>query len=63
MNMLMMEEVLSPGVKNTEKADVCSEMLRVGCDLKQRFGTGTEKQFVQHALVLPALVRTTRAAV
>ena len=52
MNMRMMEQVLSPGVKNTEKADVCSKMLRVGGDLKQGFGASTEQQFVQHPLVL-----------
>lgn len=52
MNMRVMKQVLSPGVKNTEKPDVCSKMLRVGGDLKQGFGASPEQQFVQHALVL-----------
>lgn len=51
-NMRVMKQVLSPGVKNTEKPDACSKMLRVGGDLKQGFGAGPEQQFVQHALVL-----------
>ncbi len=52
MDMRMMEQVLSPGVKNTKKPDVCSKMLRVGGDLKQGFGASPEQQFVQYALVL-----------
>ena len=46
MNMRMMEQVLSPGVKNAKKPDVCSQMLRVGSDLKQGFSAGTEQEFV-----------------
>ena len=52
MNMRMMQQVLSPGVKSTEKPDVCSKTLRVGGDLKQGFGASTEQKFVKHALVL-----------
>ena len=52
MNMRMVEQVLSPGMKNTEKPDVCSKMLRVGGDRKQGFSAGTEQELVQYPLVL-----------
>jgi hypothetical protein len=52
MDMWMMLELLIPRMQHAEEADVCTEMLRIACDLKQRLGADTEQQVVNHALVL-----------
>ena len=43
----MIHEVLAPGVKNADTADLCPEMLRVVCEFHERFGDRTEKKIVQ----------------
>jgi hypothetical protein len=52
MDMGMSLEGLPPGVQNAEKADLGTEVFRVGGNLKQSFRTGAEEQVVQQALVL-----------
>ena len=39
----VMQEVLSPGVQNAQKADGRPEMLGVGRDFQQRIRTGLEQ--------------------
>jgi hypothetical protein len=51
-NMRMMLELLIPGVKDTEKADLGAEMSGVGGNFKQCVGTGAEDQSVDHSFVL-----------
>jgi hypothetical protein len=43
MDMRVMLQVLSPGVKHTEQTDVGSEMLRVPRDFQHGRGTGAEE--------------------
>ncbi len=48
----MVLEVLSPGMKHAQQADVGSQVLRVACDFEQRGGTGTEEQIVEQLFIL-----------
>jgi len=48
----MKEQVLSPRVKDTEETNLCSEMLRIACNLAERFSNGAEQQVVEFALIL-----------
>jgi hypothetical protein len=50
MDMGMMLQGLSPGMQDTEKADLCTEMFRIGSGFQQRFGTGAEQQVIEEAL-------------
>lgn len=43
----MQAQVLSPGVQNTEEADLGSEVPGVGCDFKHGLGAGAEEQIVE----------------
>ncbi len=45
-------EVLSPTVKHGEKANLSSQVLRIGCDSCQSFGRGMEEDAVDDFLVL-----------
>jgi hypothetical protein len=45
-DMRMMLQVVSPGVQDTEQADIGSQVLRIACDFEQRCGTGSEEQIV-----------------
>ena len=45
--MRMQPEVLSPGVQNTEEADLGSEVLGVCCDFKHGLGAGAEEQIIE----------------
>ena len=47
----MLHEVLAPGVKNADTADLCPEMFRVVCEFHERFGDRTEKKIVQDLAV------------
>jgi hypothetical protein len=40
-------QVLSPGVEDTDEADLCSEPLWVGCDFEHGGRTGAEEQVIQ----------------
>ena len=52
MDMRVMLQVLSPGVKHAEQTDVGTQMLRVATDFEQRSGTCAEEQVVEQLLVL-----------
>ena len=47
----MMTQVLRPGVQHREHAYTSAEMARIGGDLQQGLGSGTEQQVVKQTLV------------
>jgi hypothetical protein len=47
----VIEHLLVPGVKEGEHADLGSQVLGVGRDLKQRLTGGLEEQVVEHLLI------------
>ncbi len=47
----MIHEVLTPGVKNADTSYFSPEMLRVVCELRERFGDRTEKKIVEDLAV------------
>ena len=51
-NVGMMQQILSPGMKNAEEADVRAEVLRIARDGEQRFGRGAEEDAVHRLLVV-----------
>jgi hypothetical protein len=51
-NVGMMLELLIPGVKDTEKADVGTEMLGIGGNFDQCFRAAAEQQTIDHCFVL-----------
>jgi hypothetical protein len=51
-DMGVMLQVLSPGVKHAEKADVCAEVLGSGGNFQERRGAGLEEQPIEEALIL-----------
>ena len=52
MQMRMMIEVLSPGVEDSEEADLSAEMLWIAGDGEERLGSGAEEHVVEGLLVL-----------
>jgi hypothetical protein len=52
MNVRMVLQVLAPGVKHADEADLGVEMLRIGGDRAQRLGRRPEKNGVDRSLVL-----------
>ena len=46
MQVRMKMQVLAPGVKHREKTDGCSQMLGIGCNGEQRFGSSAEQEAV-----------------
>jgi hypothetical protein len=52
MHMGVMPQGLAPGVKHSQKAEACSQMSRIGRDLKQGLGDGAKQESVEEALVL-----------
>lgn len=46
MQVRMQRQILAPGMKNAEEADLCAEMFRIGGDLQHRFRAGPEQQVV-----------------
>ena len=48
----MEQQVLPPGVKNAEEANLGAEMLRIACDLAECFSNRVEQQVVQFVFVL-----------
>jgi hypothetical protein len=48
----VVQQVLSPGVQDREKADLGAQVLRIGGDGAQRFGAGVKQQVVDEPLVL-----------
>ena len=53
MDVRVMSERLSPGVEDTEDADLSPEMFPVAGHLEQRGRTGLKQERIDHALVLP----------
>jgi len=51
-DMGMKLELLVPGVKHAEEADLGPEMSGVASDLEKSFCTGTKQQTIDHFLVL-----------
>jgi len=45
-------EVLPPGVKHAEEADICAEMSWIGSNLQQRGGAGLEQEIIDDFLVV-----------
>ena len=52
MHMGVMQQVLSPGVQNAEKADSGSQMFGIGGDFQQGIRAGLEQQTVDLLFVL-----------
>src|SRR5882724_1862326 len=52
MQMWVVQQILPPGMKDGEEADLRTEMLRVRCNGFQRFRRGAEENTVDHFLVL-----------
>src|SRR6266481_125043 len=50
--MRMMEQILSPGVQDGEKADLCPQMFGIGSDGGQGLGRGSEQNAVDEIFVL-----------
>ena len=48
----MVEEVLAPGVKHAEEANLSAQVLRIGGELQQSRRTGAEQQAIQDSLVV-----------
>lgn len=48
----MMQQVLSPGMEDGKKPDLCSEMLGVGCDLQKGLRRSTEQDVIDDLLIL-----------
>ena len=51
-DMRMMFQLLVPGMKHAEEADVGAEVLRITSDFEQRFSAGVEQQIVEDLFVL-----------
>jgi hypothetical protein len=51
MDMRMMQDVLPPGMQYAHEPDIGAQMFRIGRDLQQRFGTGSQQQIVQNPFV------------
>jgi hypothetical protein len=51
-NMRMMEQVLSPGMKDAEKANLSSQVFRIGGNLQESCGAGSEQERVNQLLVM-----------
>ena len=47
----MIHKVLAPGVQDADNPCLCSEMFRVVCEFRERFGDRTEKKIVQDLAV------------
>ena len=52
MDMRMMLQLLVPGVKDTEEADLGAQMPGMASDFEQGLGAGAEQQIVENLLVL-----------
>ena len=52
MNMRMMEQVLAPGMKNAEKANLRSQVFRIGRNLQEGRGTGSKQKCVKQRLIM-----------
>jgi hypothetical protein len=50
--MWMSGESLSPAVQDTEEADLCAQVFRIGCDGLESFSRSPEQQTVHLSLVL-----------
>ena len=48
----MKKQILSPGVQDCEKADVCPKMFGIGSDGGQGLGRGSEEHAVEEIFVL-----------
>src|SRR6266567_2297658 len=48
MHVGMRRQILSPGVKDAEKTDLGSQMLRIGSQIEHSFRAGAEQQVVDH---------------
>jgi len=42
MDMIMGQQVLTPGVQDGEESDLCAQPFGIGSDFKQGLGTGVE---------------------
>ena len=51
MDVGMIHEVLAPGVQDADAPYLCTEMFRVVCEFRERFGDRTEKKIVQDLAV------------
>jgi hypothetical protein len=47
----MMLEVLTPGMKDSEHTDACTEMTGIGSDREQGLGSCTKQQGIEEPLV------------
>ena len=52
MHVRMMHQVLAPGVKHHQTANLRSQVLRIGGNLQQRLGRRTKQDAVDHTFVL-----------
>ena len=51
-NVRMMEQVLAPGMKDTEKANLRSQVFRIGGNLQESCGAGSKQKCVNQFLVM-----------
>jgi hypothetical protein len=52
MQVRMMEQVLAPGVKHGEKANLGAQVLGIGADGEQGLGRGPEQDAIELSLIL-----------
>jgi hypothetical protein len=48
----MMQQVLAPGMKNAEKANLGSQVFRIGSNLQERCGAGSKQKGVKQRLIM-----------
>ena len=48
----MVQQILAPGMEDSDEADVSAEVFRISSDGLQCFGGGLEQDVVDHRLVL-----------
>src|SRR5690348_1475576 len=51
-DMRMKEQVLFPRVQDAKETNLCSEMLRIACNLAERSSDGVEQQAIEFGLIL-----------
>src|SRR4029077_19018244 len=49
----MQEQVLTPGMQDTDDTDLSSQVFRIGCDFQQGLCAGGEQQIVKQTWVFP----------
>jgi len=52
MDVRVMQQILPPSVQNTQEADICSQVFRIGSDFEKCLGAGAKQKAIDRLLVL-----------